>query len=251
MRHILRWSIGPCSNLGIDVLKESVRTALDIFKGFEFYIGYNNIDPDILQINDKIKLHKQDFNEFYIPIDFGIPVKRGNPKTEKILGSYHKVIPARIDLNAYELLVDNDLVFLEMPDKIKEFLSSDKTLLCESSLKFQGSYAEYFLPKEQYTSSLMGLPPGFDFESYIKSTWKKYGETKYLTYNEEQGLLTLSLKNDNSIILSKDEIVEVFYNNDLNCKLNRTLHSKAKAFHFVGVNRNNHHQQWTQYKIGN
>ena len=251
---ILRWVIGKTSQLGYDVLAFSIKQFYKIYKNkFDYYLLYNNSNVQILREiigSYNINLIKQDWN--FNPLDL-------NYFNDS---SFWKIIPARININEYEIFVDNDIVPLKYFEKIDVFLKSNKVLLTKDCLKYQGNYKNLFEENEYYNAGFFGLPPNYDFQKELKKTWFENNCLSTFDNGDEQGLTTATLKKQDKIIIDSEENLMIFpegkvksnfYNSNTN-KNNFILEDfnifdkKHYFFHFVTINKTTKNKYWDIFK---
>jgi hypothetical protein len=253
MKPIVRWTFGdPKNEQSYECLKLSILNFIKIYKNdFNYFILYNCCDKDKLfkiTKNIKINLIEQNWQDCpvthkYKPVD---SVGNGN----HFGGSMWKWCPARLDFRNHEIVIDNDIVFVQYLKKIENFIKSKKVMMTEDPLKFQGRYSHLFDKKEKYNAGFIGMPPGLDMENEIKNIWKKNGSFDNITQADEQGMCTAALKNFESILVTKEEILEIHpkgvpflldeEKNYFNLQ-NFKFKLKNNAYHFVEINRKKHY----------
>jgi hypothetical protein len=272
MKPLFRWVIGDVRNEGFCILSDAIKNLLKLYKNdFDFLICSNatksNSKKKLKEISKKfeIQIYEQSWND--LPINQSLIMKTNDQIRQ---GTFWKLCPPRLRLEAHEIICDNDLVFVNPIDAITEFLDRKNAILMLKEDAFcVGKYFYLFEEKENYNSGLYGLPPYYDFAKEIKATWseKKFQD---LMWRDEQGLVTGTLKKFEHITIQASEIIHLFdhgrcfgYDYDFveeknvktrlmkNMKFNKFNFSVSdKGYHFLGANRNNH-ELWKEYKRKN
>lgn len=215
IKPIIRWTIGNSKQRSsYKILDMSIRQMISLyFDRFDYYVFYNNIkDEDIIFLKEKypnVIFAKQDWN--LSPVNLSCPSDSENLNNHKqiINGSFWKICPPRINSNAHEIFLDNDLVFLKKPRAIEDFLSSkDKNLIIRDSNIYLGKYENLFDNEKQgYNSGVMGICPNYDFEKDIVRNSNLLDNDN--NYGDEQGLLMYTLHGTNPIIGSSENFVGI------------------------------------------
>jgi hypothetical protein len=271
MDRIFRWTIGDCGEVGTSILNTAVQNAKSIFRdyNFKFYVCLNSENKNVEKIcvKNKIELYRSDWNSFplpksIIPESYDINSFSGVPRGRQ--GSFWKLCPPRLDLNSYEIVCDNDLIFQRSPGEIKEFLDSDKNLVTEEHIFSLGKYSKYI--NKPYNSGLYGLRPNYDFGLELFDKWKETQSMSPLLSRDEQGLIILTLTSDKFIEISREKTCFVFdqgepkeanykiiRENGFECQIVSNIeYMKSKLekdmIHFLGANRIGSHFYWNKYK---
>lgn len=260
---LLRWVIGGTIPQGIHLLKESITRTSKVFGDrFDYMVCYNNMAFEdlkfIARIFPFVTLYKQNWME--CPIANQMPITErdsfGNIKTDVYScgGSLWKLCPARMRINAHEIIMDNDLVFFKAMNQVEEFLLSSRPILLKEHTRWFGVYDKLFVPGDKFNSGFVGLPPEFDYETKLRDAWKSAGSLCNLNYADEQGLITYVLRQNDPIMIEIDDIVElhqmgmVIHSQENQCFIKHDFIEKNKAAHFVQANRNFPHHPWCKYK---
>lgn len=258
MKPLFRWIAGSCIKQGLEILEESVFRAMKVLgeDRFDWMICHNGLDKaamDHLRSIVKrrpIQLVAQSWEDCPIPDDCWSPVRPdGSIEVDgkKCGGTMWKVCPARMRLDAHEIIMDNDIVMLDIIPQIEEFLDSDKTLLLEEPIRFYGKesgspYDKLFALGENLNSGLIGCPPGYNFDEQILTAWEECGRWRRHTQAEEQGLLMYTLKSHPNIRIKCDHVKEIL------AKTPYQITGEECAIHFVQANRCANHQTWLRYR---
>tara|TARA_Y100000034_G_scaffold117749_1_gene157570 strand:+ start:18329 stop:19363 length:1035 start_codon:yes stop_codon:yes gene_type:complete len=287
MKPVFRWTIGNCTDQGIEILWESVRRAIQIYEDtFRWYIFYNNLSPKQLHIVEtiaktfKVKLVQQSRHDLPIP-----QMRMGTPKTKGVFdwdgnkcgGTVWKLCPPRIDRDVHEIIMDNDIVFTEKIPEIDEFLNSERCLILQDNYKFYGRFSDSvkYNKRGPYNSGLIGVPPNFYFGDHLTDVFFAWSQEhrqrdEILTQADEQGLVAATITNFCKFIVISNTTVCEFLDTTTERKYggrgipaehvtkkhlpshNRFLESifspERKGFHFCQANRLNKHFAWELYK---
>jgi hypothetical protein len=221
----------PTSRLGYEILAKSVlQTPLSLGEDrFEWMICFNGDDniaysiiKDISKIAKvKIKLIRQNAKD--CPINIEPPY----------LGMW-KVCPPRIS-NEHEIICDNDIIITKKMPKIDLFLESKSTMILQDPVRYYGELDHLHDKDEQWNSGFIGLPPNYDLAYYIKQVWFSVNSPEKIGYPEEQSLLIKAVRNPDSIIITKEEILEIHAD-----RKTPEITGKEFGMHFVQSNRNDH-----------
>lgn len=231
---LARWTIGPVSSIGKDILRESVSYFARLYPEFDRIVCYNHIEPAELYGIDA-DLHEQTSSIFSLrPPD-------DNP--EEASGCGWKLCPARLRPDEHELWLDNDLVICQRLPSIECWMTERSVAIISEGLQRKRMYGEFdqFVSSELHVcAGLFGLPPGFDFQEKILF-YMRFA-TKPLGGYDEQGLTTAVITNSDEWILVP--LSELCIAED-HVPFPDMLPS---AVHFVGANRKPWHRGWKSYK---
>lgn len=252
---LFRWTVGSCIRQGLEVLAESIdktTKALGI-DTFDWMICWNGLSEDDLAFlqesigNRPIKLFKQEWSHCPVPDEQQSPRRADGTVEwhgERCGGTMWKVCPARMRMEAHEIVMDNDIVILKKFPQIDQFLASNKALILEEPIRFYGKYDEIFGAGGPYLNSgLMGYPPGYDFATEIRKVWEANGSHSRLSQADEQGLLTYTLSRLPSVRITKDQMLEVLAR-DFKARVT----GDEEGIHFTQANRIPMHRSWREYK---
>ena len=236
---IIRWTIGPTTKDGFEVLEKSVNRFGKIYPEFRRIVCYNQIKKNNLPyFENKVELYEQKEND----IDIMLHSYQFEPNKSGSIGSGWKLCPPRFDKNAHELWIDNDIIIRNKISSINAWLNSENVFLClEGKYRIYGFYDSQIPKSIKICAGFFGIPPKFDFNEKII---KKYHELKEpLGGYNEQGLVA-------SILSEQENCIYIPQSQFKNLEQNETLTEDFLAIHFVGVNRSKH-KAWEEYKIKN
>lgn len=257
---LFRWICGNCIKQGLEILEESVFRALKLYgeDRFDWMICHNGMTPEAMDYLESIvqrrpiELVEQNWIDCPIPDVCWSPIRAdGSIEVDgkKCGGTMWKVCPARMRMDAHEIIMDNDIVMLRPLPQIEKFLESDKTLILEEPIRFYGResgspYDKLFALGENLNSGLMGCPPGYNFAEEILSLWEETGRWNQHSQADEQGLLMATLKRHDNIRIQANYVKEPLAKGGARYK----IMGDEYAIHFVQSNRSNNHPVWLQYK---
>lgn len=248
-----RWTVGGCTQQGLDILAESVfRTTRALGEdAWDWMICHNSLTRDgqeslreIVQ-GRPIAIHEQSWDDCPIDDAAASPVRADNTvEVDGALcgGTLWKVCPARMRPDAHEVVMDNDLVLLRKPPQVDQFLSSGVTLILEEPVRYYGRFEAVMPLDERLNSGLMGFPPGFDFAARIRSAWEENGRVRGVTQADEQGLLMFVMRSHPSVRIPKEEVRELLAGDPP-----RVVGDECGC-HFVQANRTTNHRSWLRYQ---
>lgn len=213
MKPLLRWTIGEVHACGYRTLRDSVKRLRDLYD-FDFVICHNNQNPAQL--------------EFLKSLGVELIDQIGYQSLEKY--TFMKLSPSRLRPEGHEIFLDNDVVLYKKIPEIDQFIESDATLVYEGLYGLHGAYS---LPKGIHVNSgIFGLPPGYEFETWLKHNWLDLpAPSKF----DEQGLVGKCLLDHSAYIILPQCRVPILESH-FDYKAHRKNQS-ACGFHFVGANR--------------
>ena len=230
MLPLVRWTIGNSTPHGFECLRLSIESFLK-FHEAEVVICHNCPTKTISLLC---------FDDFHI-IDQSTIAESSKIKP---IGVSWKLYPPRLDINRYEISIDNDIVFQEPIPEIEKFLQNDCTLLLEDHSRTYGRFERYVPPGFEINSGIYGMPPGFDLYKYVnfyfQTDWELNARGEYEASKtfDEQGLIALALLNYRKYVIISNASIT-------NCERELKM---AKGMHFIGLNRRPHHHPFIMYK---
>lgn len=235
MKPLARWTIGPVSYIGEQILEESVRRFEKIYPEFDRVVCCNHfrtLPSFFSKLNAEIYIQKNS------DLEYSLSEPDANPSGAGMKGSGWKLCPPRLRLEAPELWLDNDVVILDRIPKLDAWLKNPNGgLVSEGVHRLYGIYSQ-FIPEVKCCAGVFSLPPNFDFNAKILSFCRHLNGLS-LGHYDEQGLVVAILHELGCQIIPLNEIA--------NCghKLPTPLTS---GLHFVGANRTKNHASWNAYK---
>lgn len=221
---LFRFTIGPTSDLGLLCLEQSIAQIQKLY------------DPEI------VVCHNCDLERVaHLPVRLidqrSIPVRGPQP-----IGVAWKLHPARLDIDRHEIAIDNDLLLHDHIPQIDHFIKGKHALMLEEETRTYGRFTRHVPAHLHINSGLYGMPPGFDFASYVEAhageMWEENAVGEYAASRtfDEQGLVALILSHQKYDLIPKTVIT--------NCE-RRWM--KALGNHFIGLNRTESHQPFLNY----
>lgn len=222
---LARWHIGQVQPAGFECLKLSIESFQKLYDA-EIVVCFNCEEQDL----PKIDVQFFDQNHY-------------RHEKRQPMGVTWKFYPPRLDINRKELVIDNDIVFLEKLPQIDYFLENDCTLLAEDIQRCYGKFEKHIMPGYHINSGIYGMPAGFDLGNYVEfyggKEWQinATGENAASASFDEQGLVALALLNYKNCIIPESVLTR--------CERELIL---GKAMHFIGLNRRPYHRPYQEWK---
>jgi len=224
-KSLLRYTIGPVSSSGFDILEESIRYIRNIYPELEIVICHNQLNEEQIHSLEQLE----------VPLY----TQKHECLLQSPTGEQWKLYPPRLNPNGYEIVIDNDIILTERIPEIDEFLTSSKTLVMSAVYRAYGQFAKY-VPENLYINSgIYGMPPGFDFEKKIKLLTRKV--ENWSERFDEQGLVATCLGNYKHITIPMSEVLPLGENSEWR---------PGKGYHFIDANKSEFHSGWEGYKLG-
>ena len=164
----IRWTFGESnarelSSQALDMLDMSIKFGKMIFNRFDknisYNICYNNLSENIYSKLQKISYTNR------VPI-----INVSNKLPENLINkqqknSWWKYAPPRIDINSYEIIMDNDLILWNIPNTLKKAINNSAlVVLTDGAGTYYGEYTDEVLRKDsnlKLNAGLLGLPPRY------------------------------------------------------------------------------------------
>lgn len=284
MKPVFRWTVGNCTDQGVEILCESVRRAVQIYEDeFDWHICHNNLKPkqlvDLVCISEmfNVKMKKQSSRE--LPISqssMGSPMSGSEFDWDgsRVGGTVWKLCPPRINYDVHEIIMDNDVILTDRIPEIDEFLAvNDKCLILQDNVQFYGKFENLVQSDVPLNTGLMGLYPHYYFADDIieifyecQSSYSSY-DYDCLSQADEQGMLAAVISRKNHIVISNTVIVELLARTSEQryagrggsgtTKKHLTSYRRfcesifspdRKGYHFCQANRTETHFAWELYK---
>jgi len=233
MNFIFKHIVSKSNKFGYDCLIESVGRIRNLYPNSKSFILYNNLENNIIdELEFKLRKQKVDFINQQTHAD-SIKIHPND--------SAWKFYPPRIDINSYEIIIDNDLLIYKKSKFIDEFLNSDKIIVTSAHKRFYGQFDHLIQNGILVNSGLFGFPPKYDFKKEIDDFIQKENLKEWKTHFCEEGLITyLMLKHGKYIIVDMDDI------RALNKDYNKKYYANS-GYHFTGLN-NGFNYYWLKWK---
>lgn len=235
---VLRWTFGETkayklSSQAWDMLEYSIKFCILLFKAefnhINFFICYNNLSRKAKKIVKDIALNN---SIEAIDVSEMLPFELRN---SNVKNSWWKYAPTRMDRQAYEIIIDNDVVMWEIPDTLRMALEKNAMVALEDGVG--GYYGEFKKEVEDLhdkfalNAGLMGFPPGVEINlsAAIEKHLKDY-------FFSEQGYTALNYAKYNGLklLIPLSEIQQL----NINRIGPEQLISKHKGGHFCGCSFN-------------
>lgn len=222
---LIRWTIGPVSNLGFDILKESIRLVKNFYPEFNTIICFNQLNSEQIRKLEKLSNLYEQKHE----------ILEYKPTAEN-----WKIYPPRLSPTTHEIWLDNDVLITKKLSFIEDFLkTSTRSLLCEGLYRNYGKYDKNVNIKKNINSGLFGVPPNFDFEIAIKKFCSNDVDRFWSLRFDDQGIVAGILGELDPIIIPKSQIALL---------MPKDKFVPASAYHFLESNKSQIHYCWEEYR---
>lgn len=232
VKFLARWTIGPVSDIGKQILRESVNNFSKIYPEFKRVVCYNHIEK--LDIN--AELYKQEDLKI-------VDLRKPDDNVEEASGCGWKLCPPRLLPDGMELWIDNDIVINKRLPALDLWIKKQSGGIISEGLhrnRMYGEFDRFVLPDLHLCAGLFGLPAEFDFQERIEHYWKF--ATKPLGGYDEQGLTAAIVSNMSDWTLVP--LSELYI-----CEDHVPFPELSpSAIHFVGANRKPWHRGWKAYQ---
>jgi hypothetical protein len=194
MKILIRWTIGNVCQDGIDILKYSINSIKKNYPNFERVVCFNNINKEKLT-----HLNAELFQQYHTDdIEYC-------PKNE-----LWKLYPPRLDKEAHEIVIDNDLIIFSRIKEIDFFVKNNYTLMLRGRGRAFGRYDHKVPQPHAINGGLYGMPPYFDFAAKIKECCKDDKIRAWFDRSDDQGVIAYALFSQNHIIIEPHTILNYF-----------------------------------------
>jgi len=236
MRPLVRWTVGPVSRDGFNVLRESIRLFCRLYEDADKVVCFNNLDKAIL----RSKLRNLPVRLFEVRHDPSeIEYK---PRNE-----IWKLYPPRMEINTHELVLDNDLIIMDKMGDIDDFFNGDHTILLQGRNRYYGQYNHMVKEGYKINGGLFGMPPEFDFSESIRNICKDDKERRWQNRSDDQGIIATALLSYKNFHVVPNAVL-VNYDDNFDTKdPSGVVTDEIKGVHFIGVNRHRH-PGWEYYQ---
>lgn len=240
MKALVRWTIGPVSRTGKEILRESVKYFARLYPEFERVICYNHVEEaELRDMAHLVNYHRQD--QHSVPVDLSAPQAFN---VDEAVGCGWKLAPPRLNPDGLELFLDNDVVLRERLPELDLWLEQGDLFIIAEGLRRKRMYGVYdrIIPRHVHAcAGVFGLPGGYDFAHHIE-THKHFLVDKGLGGYDEQGLSVAAVVNSGKYLVIP--ITSLHISED-----HLTFPERLPpAIHFVGANRKDWHRGWKAYR---
>jgi len=240
MKALARWTCGLVTQPGLEILVASLRRFRVIYPEFDSIICCNNLKEqqlDFIQKNLHADLYFQD------PTELGYPLTPVTAPLGWKSAFPHwgiKLCPPRLRIESHELWLDNDIMVRARVPSIDRWLQSDKCIIATGHGKQYEEFDSLIPPDKICSAGFFGLPPGYDFGKELVETCNRMLKGLPLGYYNEQGLVVYTVTNKPHIMAPMEDVFIVKHMPD------KPL---PPAMHFIGSNRQDRHEHWSQYRL--
>ena len=283
-RPLLRMTLGRTSKDGYEISYYNLKSIIKCYgeDKFDICICHNKLTQERLtnleekwqNIKTPLKFYKQKNCELPLTHKFE---RHTDATTHHHIssGSFWKICPPRIRPHSHELILDNDIIFLNKLPEIETFLQNNMPMTLEDSSVHMGYYEFMRDFKEDIAlnSGIIGLPPNFNFEKKLTLMWETKKPSRSLNGGDEQGLITTILSKGDHILIPRNHVIGLhpeklhinsFSSGTPSYQILKTeterdfisyfrvdidkLSKKAYALHFYQINRSSvRHKAWEKF----
>lgn len=181
MKKLIRWVIGNCQSVrAIECLHRSVQFVRGRHPDADLFICYNNLTPELLDRLPSVdRMDQQAYSG---------SLELAPPKVSDACGPAWKLYPPRLDIDAYEVILDNDILFYE--DIFESFFGGGRFLVAEAARRsYDPDIEKRIRPDFNMNCGIYGMPPGYDLGRDIKRLIAETGIYWDRNYFLDQSLL--------------------------------------------------------------
>lgn len=222
MKPILRYTVSNVKRSGFICLAESIRLMKKLYD-FDIFICYNNLTKDQFEFIQTLEVNLIEAQPFSLPLE---------PRVEN-----WKLYPPRIDISRHEIVIDNDYLLIKKLEEIDKFLESDLFLLSEDNDRNLGQFSARSDFRMGVNSGLYGMPPHYNFQLELANFLTDVEE--WSPRFDDQGILSCLFQTKPHILIPLCKVPFI-------CSDYR-LRADTYGYHFVQVNRIDHHIGWNDY----
>lgn len=231
---LIRWTFGETethstSLQSFDMLSCSVSYAKLLFPNAQMVILYNSLKSN--QTLERLR-------EIGRNIEIIESIAEFKEYTKK--NSFWKYYPLRLESSKYELVLDNDIIFWNIPLTLLEWLKSDGVLLnTDWNGAYYGAFQSQINTTINYNAGVIGYPPCFNFKL------PDFSKMEELFHSEQGFIVKTFLESSREVYALEKE--EIYQSNNPESKLDSTtLFNNFCGGHFCGCNFG-HYFDWDKY----
>ena len=202
----VRWTIGDVSPAGFEALRLSIHGALRLFgEGTRYVVCVNTVPPE------EARRRTGPVPGFVqwraVPREIPEPLRAflDGGMSE---GTAWKLLPPRLDIDAWELALDNDLILWAMPDALRCWMGEPEVrhrVIAADVTPAHGAFAALCGP-EPRNSGIRALPPGFDYATALAGVLADY-PAALASELDEQGLQVAAVSRPGPpLVVGTDEV---------------------------------------------
>jgi hypothetical protein len=203
----IRWTIGDVSDYGFEALRLSIWSAWNLFGPTASYaVCVNSLDMK------EARARTQNIPDSILWFSCGSVPSFLKPYLDPGMaeGVAWKFSPLRLFKDRYELSLDNDCIFWEMPKAIQLWLDQENQETCVIAEDVRACFGQFrdFCADAPRNSGIRGLPPTFDFESSLRSVLEE-NPVVMRSELDEQGLQVAAITRRYDPLIVKTEEVSI------------------------------------------
>ena len=205
---VVRWTIGDVSPPGFEALRLSIFGALHVFgPQARYVVCVNSLAPEEAQrrtgpVPDVVAWERV---EGELP-----PELRGFLNAGMSEGTAWKFVPLRVDPDAFELALDNDVILWEMPVAVRRWLDephAEHRVIAADVAPAFGRF-ETLCGPEPRNSGIRGFPPGFEYGAAIEAVLAEH-PAPLTSELDEQGLQIAAIERAGAPLVVTTEEVSI------------------------------------------
>lgn len=202
----IRWTVGDVSPAGFEALYLSIHGALRLFgEGAIYDVCVNTIPPGEARARTGPVPDLVRWRRIGLPLPAMLAPFLDHGMSE---GTAWKLVPLRLDPEAFELALDNDVILWDLPAAIRRWLAEPEArhrVIAADDVPAHGAFADLCGP-EPRNSGIRGLPPGFDYEAALAAVLKEC-PAALCSELDEQGLQVAAVsRGAEPLVVSAEEV---------------------------------------------
>jgi hypothetical protein len=163
----VRWTVGDVSAAGFEALRLSIHGAVALFgAGARYAVWVNTIPPEAARARTGAVPEAVEWIAVGRELPGALVPFLDGGMSE---GTAWKLVPLRVEGEAFELALDNDVILWDLPVALRRWLEEPEAqhrVIAADVVLAHGAFEALSGP-EPRNSGIRGLPPGFDYGAAI------------------------------------------------------------------------------------
>ena len=202
----IRWTVGDVSPAGFEALRLSVHGAFRLFgPKARYVVCVNSLAPEEARRRAGPVPSQVTWRRIAGHLPAALRPFLDSGMSE---GTAWKLVPLRIDPDAFELALDNDVILWRLPEALRRWLAEPKAghrVIASDVTPAHGAFAD-LCGSEPRNSGIRGLPPGFDFGAEVAGILAEH-PAALVSELDEQGLQIAAIsRHGKPLAVSTDEV---------------------------------------------